>query len=108
MWEGSGHHAKVWHAELARRHQVGNARLAVASGDPVAAVLAAASRADLMVLCWGADASVDRAQVVRGVLREATLPLLLDPERTVHAEPVEGRSDSAFWRGGPKPEEQVP
>ena len=34
MWEGPGHHAEAWWAEVRRRHQIGTASLSIRSGEP--------------------------------------------------------------------------
>ena len=77
MWEGSGHHAVAWHAELRRRHQVGSATVEVAGGTPAVAVAARASQADLVLLCWARPATSGRARTAPAVLRAVDVPVLL-------------------------------
>jgi hypothetical protein len=79
MWEGSGHHAEAWFAELRRRHQPAGTALAVVGGDPVERILSAGREADLLGICWHCDASPDRAGVVRAVMDRVEQPLLLIP-----------------------------
>lgn len=79
MWEGPGHHARAWHAELRRRHQVGEASVEVAAGVPAAMVLARAGDADLVVLCWSRRVRVGGRLTLRGVLGAVDVPLLLVP-----------------------------
>ncbi len=77
MWEGPGHHAEAWFDQLRRHHQVGDATVAVRSGEPAAAIRAAAPRSDLLLVCWNGDAARGRALVLRSLLRHARQPLLL-------------------------------
>ncbi|MDA8275695.1 MAG: universal stress protein [Actinomycetota bacterium] len=77
IWEGPGHHAEAWHAELRRRQHLGEGGLTVASGDPAGLIRRAGRRSDLVVLCWQGDPAAGRARVVRGVLAGARPPLLL-------------------------------
>jgi hypothetical protein len=86
MWEGSGHHAEAWFAELRRRHQPAGTALAVVGGDPVERILLAAQKADLVMICWHCDASPDRAGVVRAVMDRVEQPLLLIPVGPTHPE----------------------
>lgn len=79
MWEGPGHHARAWHAELRRRHQVGEASVEVAVGVPAALVLARSGDADLVVLCWSRRVRAGGARTLRGVLGAIDVPLLLVP-----------------------------
>lgn len=80
MWDGSGHHARAWHAELRRRHQVGDASMEVVSGTPAAPVVVAhAGESDLVVLCWRRPARKGSAKTLRGVLSAIDVPLLLVP-----------------------------
>ncbi len=77
IWEGPGHHAEAWHAELRRRQHVEKGGLTVASGDPAGLIRRAGRRSDLIILCWQGDPSAGRARVVRGVLAGSRPPLLL-------------------------------
>ncbi len=77
MWEGPGHHADAWLAQLRLHHQVGDATMVVRSGEPATAIRAASPRADLLVVCWNGDATRGRARVLRSLLRHARQPLLL-------------------------------
>lgn len=77
IWEGPGHHAEAWHAELRRRQHLEEGGLTVASGDPAGLIRRAGRRSDLIVLCWQGDPAAGRARVVRGVLAGARPPLLL-------------------------------
>ena len=77
MWEGSGHHAQAWRAELLRRHQVGSAAVEVTGGTPAVAVAARAGQADLVVLCWVGSTAGGRSRNVRAVLRAVEVPVLL-------------------------------
>lgn len=79
MWDGVGHHARAWHAELRRRHQVGEASVEVTAGVPATTVVARAEDADLVVLCWGRPARAGGARTLRGVLAAIDVPLLLVP-----------------------------
>lgn len=80
MWEGAGHHATAWRAELRRRHQVGDAPVEIVLRDPPAdVVLARAGHADLVVLCWRRTRSRGRADLVRRVLASSGVPTLLLP-----------------------------
>lgn len=79
MWEGPGHHAEAWHAEVRRRHQVGAAGFEVKSGEPAAEITARAGTADLVVLCWRSDPAADRARTLRAVLQQVGQPVLLLP-----------------------------
>ena len=80
MWDDSGHHARAWHAELRRRHQVGTASVEVAAGAPPAEVVSARSATvDLVVLCWKRVPHDGRAKVVRAVLSSIDVPVLLLP-----------------------------
>lgn len=79
MWEGTGHHARAWRGELARRHG-GPDRLEVATGSPGPAVRARAADTDLVVLLWRRNAAEGRATVLRDVLDEGVAqPCLLVP-----------------------------
>jgi len=77
MWEGIGHHARAWHTELRRRHQVGPATVEVTGGYPAAAVATRARDADLVLMCWTRTTRAERAQVVRAVLQVVDIPVLL-------------------------------
>lgn len=77
MWEGPGHHAAAWRAEVGRRHRVGTEAVVVRSGDPAHEIEAVAARFDLVLVCWKGDASVDRAGVLRQLLAGITRPVLL-------------------------------
>lgn len=77
MWEGSGHHALAWHAELRRRHQVGSATVEVTGGAPGVAVAARTAEADLVLLCWTRSVTSGRSQTVRAVLRAVNVPVML-------------------------------
>jgi len=79
MWDGVGHHAAAWHAELRRRHQVGEASVEVTAGVPATTVVARAGDADLVVLCWGRPARAGGARTLRAVLAAIDVPLLLVP-----------------------------
>ncbi len=76
MWEGPGHHAEAWHAELRRRHQVGTAKVEVAGGPPALTVTARSRQVDLVVLCWKRQRDAGRARVVRAVLCSTEVPVL--------------------------------
>ncbi len=91
MWEGAGHHAEAWHAELCRRHQLGDARLAVRAGDPVERILERSTGVDLILVCWRGDPGAGHARVVRQLLERTERPLLLvraEPLAWAAAEPV--------------------
>ncbi|MDA8279371.1 MAG: universal stress protein [Actinomycetota bacterium] len=77
MWEGPGHHADAWLAQLRLHHQIGDATMVVRSGEPATAIRAASLRADLLVVAWNGDATRGRARVLRSLLRHARQPLLL-------------------------------
>lgn len=80
MWEGAGHHARAWHAELRRRHRVAEAAVEVVAGaSPAAAVLARSVEVQLVVLGWKRRAQRGRAKVVRNVLATVDVPVLLLP-----------------------------
>jgi len=79
IWEGAGHNASAYLAELRRRHQVDRAELSVSSGDPGSAIAEAGDQADLVILAWQADDSADRASVLRAVLKSMDRPILLVP-----------------------------
>ena len=79
MWEGPGHHADAWLAELRRRHQPEGTALTVVGGNPVEQVLSAGRDTDLVVICWHGDAAASRAHVVRGIVERIGRPLLLVP-----------------------------
>lgn len=80
MWEGAGHHARAWHAELRRRHRVGEAAVEVVSGaSPAAAVLTRSAEVQLVVLGWKRRPNRGRAKVVRNVLATVDVPVLLLP-----------------------------
>lgn len=77
MWDGPGHHAAAWWAELRRRHLVDDRALQVETGDPTERILAAADRCDLIVLAWRGNPAPGHAEVVRGVLGQTVTPVLL-------------------------------
>lgn len=80
MWEGSGHHAAAWRAELHRRHRVGVADVEVVVGlTPGEAVTARSADADLVLLCWNRSPDDGRAETVRHVLATTDVPVLLVP-----------------------------
>jgi hypothetical protein len=80
MWEGSGHHAAAWRAELRHRHQVGVAEVEVVVGlTPAEAVIARSADADLVLLCWNRSSDDGRAETVRRVLAATDVPVLLLP-----------------------------
>jgi hypothetical protein len=88
MWEGTGHHALAWRAELVRRHGRPT-RIDVVSGAPGAAVRAQGAQADMVVLLWRSVAEEGHAAVVREVLDEGvSQPCLLLPVDWVEAAPV--------------------
>jgi hypothetical protein len=88
MWEGIGHHATAWRAELARRHGRPTG-IEVLSGVPGAAVRAQGAQADLVVLLWRRVAEEGRAAVVREVLDQGVgQPCLLLPLEWVESAPV--------------------
>jgi hypothetical protein len=79
MWEGAGHHAAAWRAELERRYGRPH-HLEVLSGPPGPMVRARCQGADLVVLLWRQVVDEHRAPVVRAVLDEGvTWPCLLVP-----------------------------
>jgi hypothetical protein len=79
MWEGTGHHAAAWRAELERRYGRPD-RLEVLSGPPGPVVRSRCEDCDLVVLLWRQATADDRAPVVRAVLDEGTTqPSLLVP-----------------------------
>lgn len=88
MWEGTGHHATAWRAELVRRH--GRlTRVDVVSGAPGSAVRAQGAQADLVVLLWRSVAEEGRAAVVREVLDDGvSQPCLLLPVDWLESAPV--------------------
>jgi nucleotide-binding universal stress UspA family protein len=72
----------AWTAEfIARYFEECEAPLETRAGEAPAAVLdvAATIGADMIVLGWGQDLSQDRANVVREVLKRATIPVMLVP-----------------------------
>lgn len=77
IWEGAGHHARAWHDELRRRHQVGTAHLTVRSGEPPTVIGALAAGTDLVVACWNGQVGAKRARVLREILAGVHPPLLL-------------------------------
>jgi hypothetical protein len=77
MWEGAGHHAAAWRAELRRRYQIADAGLQVRSGDPASTIAVAADRVDLVVLCWSGRAAAGRSNTARRVLDDRKRPILL-------------------------------
>jgi hypothetical protein len=88
MWEGTGHHATAWRAELARRHGR-STRVDVVSGDPGAAVRAHSAAADLVVLLWRGATAEGHGAVVRAVLDEGVgQPCLLLPPDWMETAPV--------------------
>lgn len=79
MWEGAGHQAAAWRAELGRRYRPADS-LEVCSGSPGAAVRSRAAGADLVVLLWHRSGAPGRAKVVRAVLDDGIhRPCLLVP-----------------------------
>lgn len=95
MWEGTGHHATAWRAELVRRHGRPT-RFEVVSGPPGAAVRAQGAQADLVVLLWRGMAEEGRAAVVREVLDDGVCqPCLLLPLDWVESAPVAAGLSSA-------------
>ncbi|HET9092599.1 MAG TPA: universal stress protein [Acidimicrobiales bacterium] len=77
MWEGPGHHAAAWRAEMFRRHRVDGSLLALRSGDALQQIVSEAPHCDLLLVYWRGDPSRDRAGLVRSVLAEAPTPVLL-------------------------------
>ncbi len=77
MWEGPGHHAEAWWAQIRRRYRIGTAALSIDTGDPADGILAAASRSELIMLFWRGDAAAGHAATLRRVIRGADKPLLL-------------------------------
>jgi len=78
MWEGPGHHAKEWFAEMRRRHGTPTDALTVVSGEPEVQMRAYAAGADLVVLLWGSDSHAGHATVIRSLLgRAIEVPHLL-------------------------------
>ena len=79
MWEGPGHHAEAWWAEVRRRHQIGTASLSIRSGEPAERILTAAARSDFIILFWQGNPSAGRADTLRRLIGGADQPLLLVP-----------------------------
>lgn len=77
MWEGAGHHAASWHAEVRRRSSVALARLSVRRGLPAEHILAASAGVDLLLLCWRGDVRPSRARLIRSVLGSSDVPVLI-------------------------------
>jgi hypothetical protein len=95
MWEGTGHQADAWRAELQRRYGLAD-RVEVCSGSPGAAVRARAAQADLAVLLWNRSSAEGRAKVVRTVLDDGVHPpCLLVPLRWVAR--MERRMETPTW-----------
>lgn len=81
MWEGPGHHAAAWRAELRRRHEGADGLRVVAGVDELGrAIHDHAGDADAVVLLWRRVAAEGRAMVVRSLLgTDDGLPCLLVP-----------------------------
>lgn len=80
MWEGAGHHARAWLAEVERRHGAGVAGLFVRCGDPAEHILDALAEVDLLLVCWRGDPEAKRARLARRLIGGAPVPLLLARE----------------------------
>lgn len=77
FWEGPGHHANAWHAEVRRRHGAGEGALSVRTGDPADAIAEASAHVDLVMISWKGETSSGRALVLRRVLAVVRRPVLL-------------------------------
>ena len=101
MWEGPGHHAQEWFAEMCRRHGATSDVLTVVSGEPEDQMRAHAAGADLVVLLWASDSHAGHAAVIRSLLAQAIeVPHLLVPLAWIEAFGSSGTSTEPGRRAG--------
>lgn len=82
FWDRPGRDSRLWASEfLARYCDETGARAVLVAGEPGASVLTTgeAEHADAVLLAWRQDDSPGRARTLKGILSEATVPVLVVP-----------------------------